>query len=1134
MDENLSGLADLSKPMPKSSVTKLEQTAIAQEGELSDQDPALDEFSKWNSLGQVLKKAFASPSPHDIPPEAQKIGRFPILRQLGRGGSGKVFLATDPDLGRSVAIKLLHSKLILSDELQDRFVQEGKILSELTHPNIISIYECGYHDDCPFLVFEYCPGGSLADWQATQQEDLSPQICAQLIFTLATAIHCVHLKGIVHRDVNPRNVLLFPLPEVDPANGNSELPYVIKLSDFGLGTWVDEHKTAVLTQTGIVMGTLPYMAPEQTMAATAVPQPTVDVYALGVMLYELLTRQRPFAGKTEVDTLRLIQQSDPIPPRQLRRTIPRDLETICLKSLDKSPRRRFPTAAALADDLERYLSGNAIHSRHVSLLEKSIRWVKKRPAKVTISAMVIILLFTITAGTIWFQQMDQHRKFVVDDFGKQVNSLNQAIDMANRNYDEIEARQRQEKIEQLERERRLIYNLQIATIAQADAARSYDAVQALRRFIPRPQDEIDLRGFEWYYLIQACGGDVASIPMTSESISAIRAGDETDSIFVASGKQLTEWDAQTGLKRRTISSFSDTIQDFAVSQQQKFLAIAVNKVPHVASFELNSGELIPRTNLKCSPRPWCPRLGLLADSRLLFSIRSSENRFRCQGQVLVHDIQSQKILHRPQWSKKTVTDVAIDHTNGTLIVGHDDHFVVVDFQDKQKQKVDLPNSPVLESICISPDCQKLAASTEDHRVELYTKNELGAWVFECELAAHPPVDWGPDKLVWRFRNPVLFRPDGQHLLSAFERELHLWQVSSKRKLRSMRQLPGAEVRGIGLLTDGKTVAWATEQVAGLWRPLDERPQVAGHLDEAWSVAFSLDGKLMATGSDDETVKIWDLGTGQQLAELKGHAATVCTLAFSPDGKTLATGSLDRTVKIWDVNTWELNHTLSEDVGAVRSLAWFADGKRIAISEYTRESEQLPHVLIWDVESQSVLHTLNGCTDCIHYIRISADQRLVVGGSNDHTVRIWNADTGSLIRTWETNGQVLCSTLMNNDQWLAVGYDTGPIEIWEIASGKQILHLSGHIGPVLTVAISPDGRSLASGGKDHTVRLWNVETEASLMVFDNHKSQINRVEFSPDGTILAACAHDGSVTLRYGPRFTPVLDPSTASRAVKSE
>ncbi len=314
---------------------------------------------------------------------------YEILEEIGRGGMGVVYRARQTGLNRLVALKMVRHADLANDELLSRFRAEAEVVASLHHPHIVQVYDYGEHDGCPYLALELVEGGTLAD--RLEGNPWNVRRAAQLVEQVARAVHFAHEHGVVHRDLKPNNLLV-------SADGN---PPEVKIADFGLAR-VFRDQPGGHTQTGALLGTPSYMAPEQAFGRQSEIGPATDVYALGAILYELLCGRPPYRGETAIETLQQVLLAEPASIYRVAPGLPRDLATICSKCLERAPTRRYPTALALAEDLQRFLADRPIEARPATNLERGWRWCRRNPALAASLGSVALLLLAVSIVSTWY------------------------------------------------------------------------------------------------------------------------------------------------------------------------------------------------------------------------------------------------------------------------------------------------------------------------------------------------------------------------------------------------------------------------------------------------------------------------------------------------------------------------------------------------------------------------------------------------------------------------------------------------------------------------------------------------------------------------------------------------------------
>jgi eukaryotic-like serine/threonine-protein kinase len=335
------------------------------------------------------------------------VAGYDLLAELGHGGMGVVYKARQQGLNRLVALKMILAANRASDKDLARFNIEAEAVAQLLHPNIVQIYEIGERDGCPFFSLEFVSGGTLAERTAGKPQP--PQRAARLVRMLAQAMDFAHRRGIVHRDLKPANILLALPGNVPVPRYIESFPFDVsipKITDFGLAKRLEGDSGH--TRDGAIMGTPNYMAPEQAKGKNKEVGPAADIYALGSILYDLLTGLPPFKGSTIMETLEMVVNREPVPPRKINALVPGDLSTICLKCLEKDPAKRYATAGDLAEDLRRYLEGEPIQARPCTWIERTLKWTRRRPAAAMLVAVSVLAVLSLSIGGVALALHEMH------------------------------------------------------------------------------------------------------------------------------------------------------------------------------------------------------------------------------------------------------------------------------------------------------------------------------------------------------------------------------------------------------------------------------------------------------------------------------------------------------------------------------------------------------------------------------------------------------------------------------------------------------------------------------------------------------------------------------------------------------
>jgi serine/threonine protein kinase len=404
--------------------------------------------------------------------------RYTRTRRIGFGGSGEVWEAWDQLLNRSVAIKILRSSAPSFHESQ-RLLQEASALARLAHPHIVGLHEVEDVGGQPALIMEFVSGPSLAVWLRGQPS--TPTAAARLLQQLCQAVDYAHTQGVLHRDLKPSNILLKPLlaAQVSSDCGRSNLEcWSPKIADFGLARLIDQPH---LTLSGQLLGTPSYMAPEQVLPgrSNTAAAPTVDVYGLGAVLYELLTGRPPFISSDPALTIAMILREDPVSPRALVPAIPRDLETICLKCLSREPRKRYPSAAALLADIDAFLENCPISARPISRPQRVFCWCRRHPAEAVAAAATTTLALALIFGSLWYASIQKQRS-------------HEANEQANLNEKLYASQQQEQEAVRAGFDRLMQFQFLLKAMIEDERARQEGGLRVIRDFSLRSGGEVAL------------------------------------------------------------------------------------------------------------------------------------------------------------------------------------------------------------------------------------------------------------------------------------------------------------------------------------------------------------------------------------------------------------------------------------------------------------------------------------------------------------------------------------------------------------------------------------------------------------------------------------------------------------------
>lgn len=965
------------------------------------------------------------------------IAHFRLIRHLGLGAFGEVWLADDTSLDRKIALKLPKA-----GRFEGNLLHEAKAAAQLNHPNIVSVFEAGMAGGQEFIAIEYVEGQSLFDLMSGSSQAMSDDEVVRFLIPICEGLAHAHTNRIVHRDVKPGNIL------VDSSNN----PLV---TDFGLAKNVSGRET--LSSDGQVLGTALYMAPEQAEGRTRETDHRADIYAVGVIFFELLTRHLPFRGTVQAVLRQKVEQDAPS-PRTLKPKLDRDIETVCLKCLERDPGKRYQSAHEIVDELRRILRGEPIKARPIKSFERSLRWCKRRPV---ISGLAASLLLSLTGGLLGVS------------------------------YFYVQAEQSGA------RARQSLYRSQMNLVSISLARGNVATVRGELDRIAADPELAPLREFSWYYvdheasmlkLVGNHGTPVGDLAISHDgrlvaSASSMNGPAEMRVWDVESEKQI--WGYAPSQGRVLSVAFSPTRGHIATGGKDGWVRIFPATGGTISLAEFKHG-------------PSVTTLGFSPDGRKLYSAGQ-------RGAIRIWDVESQKLLIALATGDGNTADVEISPSGKIVASTSDQGFLRLRGIEDGARIADhrTAGATSLFAFVGRGDTVAVTETSAEPRVRVMSLDEW-APLRSYELRSQP----GDLACIPGTENILVTELNG--VVSAY-------CAASTGALR-MTETHGQSFAHIALSVDGRYAAIAGEDGGIRVARTDDliRQNNFRHTEPVRALCYGDQPQVAFSATESGVLQRWNLRTGFSETVRSQPKVRLGRVDYSRDRNLVAFGGFADNIEVWNADTLELLTTFETDGNGAANFQFLSDGSLlVALRDGSIVRSQLSSD--GDVEKETVV---NGRArsrgeiqndPVVHDMAVLEERNLVFLGDSNGTVHQYRLSDGEQLRTLNVDITAI-STLdaVNDPPRLIVGCNSGFLASLEADSLDAIWGAKRHAGRVNAIAYLPNDGTLISASRDNHIVLWHLATGEPISSLYGHARQVFSLDVRADGGEIISGSLDGEM------------------------